>query len=97
MMPDGLHYDGWVRTTLTLDEDVAAALQALAAERGMTFKEAVNSTLRAGLSPRDERAKPYRVPARRLGLRPSVDLDKALRLAGQLEDDEIVRKLELRK
>ncbi len=32
--------------------------------------------------------------SRRLGVRPGIDLDKALRLAGQLEDDETVRKLE---
>jgi hypothetical protein len=30
-------------------------------------------------------------------VRPGIDLDKALRLAGELEDDEIVRKLDLRK
>ena len=42
-------------------------------------------------------AVPYRVPARSLGLRPGIDLDRALRLAGDLEDEELVRKLELRK
>lgn len=85
-----------VRTTLTLDEDVAAALQRLARERNVSFKEAVNSTLRAGLHG-ERAAKPYRVPTRRLGLRRDVDLTKALRLAADLEADEIVRKLELRK
>jgi hypothetical protein len=32
-----------------------------------------------------------------MGVRPGVDLDKALRLADELEDAEIIRKLELRK
>jgi len=32
-----------------------------------------------------------------MGLRRGIDLDKALRLAGELEDAEIVRKLQLRK
>jgi hypothetical protein len=86
-----------MRTTVTLDEDVAAALQALAAERGLTFKQALNDAVRAGLSSSGKRSKPYRLPTRRLGLRPGVDLDKALRLVGELEDDELVRKLELRK
>jgi hypothetical protein len=86
-----------VRTTVTLDEDVAAALQALAAERGLSFKQALNDAVRAGLAGSGKRSKPYRLPTRRLGLRPGVDLDKALRLAGELEDDEVVRKLELRK
>jgi hypothetical protein len=86
-----------MRTTVTLDEDVAAALQALAAERGLSFKQALNDAVRAGLAEPAKRSKPYRLPARRLGLRPGIDLDKALRLAGELDDDEVVRKLELRK
>ena len=45
----------------------------------------------------DATAKPYRVLARRLGARPGVNLDKALALAGELEDAEIVRKLSPRK
>jgi hypothetical protein len=39
----------------------------------------------------------YRLTSRRLGLRPGVDLDHALHLAGELEDAETIRKLELRK
>lgn len=86
-----------MRTTVTLDDDVAAALQALAAERGLTFKQALNSTLRTGLSNPTKTSKPYRLPTRRLGLRAGVDLDKALRLSGELEDEHTLRKLELRK
>jgi hypothetical protein len=37
------------------------------------------------------------MPARRMGVRPGVDLDRSLRLAGELEDAELVRKLALRK
>jgi hypothetical protein len=32
-----------------------------------------------------------------MGLRPGIDVDKALRLAAALEDEEIGRKLEVRK
>jgi hypothetical protein len=85
-----------VRTTVTLDADVAAALQRVTRERGISFKEALNSSVRRGLGEAGE-ATPYRVPARPLGLRAGVDLDKALTLAGELEDDAIARKLELRK
>ena len=81
-----------MRTTVTLDDDVAAQLRDVARERGLSFKEALNAALRAGLSssgtPRTDR---YRVPARDLGLRHGVELDKALQLVGQLEDDEVVR------
>jgi hypothetical protein len=37
------------------------------------------------------------MPTHAMGVRQGVDLDRALRLAGELEDAEILRKLELRK
>jgi hypothetical protein len=85
-----------MRTTVTLDPDVAAGLKELARERGVSFKEVLNDTVRAGLAAGTE-ARAYWVPTARLGLRPGVDLDGALRLAAAMEDEETVRKLELRK
>ena len=87
-----------MRTTVTLDPDLAAKLQALARERGASFKEVLNDALRRGLAGDAERPKRrYRLRSKRLGLRPGVDLEHALRLAGELEDAETIRKLELRK
>ena len=86
-----------MRTTVTLDEDVAAALRRLSVERGISFKEALNSSVRRGVSPAAPSAEPYRVPARPMGLRPGIDLTKAHQLAGELEDAEIMRKLRLGK
>jgi hypothetical protein len=87
-----------MRTTVTLDPDVATRLRALARERDISFKEALNTSVRLGLAPdRGEARRPYRVPARSLGLREGIDLDKALTLAEEQEDSELVRKLELRK
>ncbi|HXG75931.1 MAG TPA: ribbon-helix-helix protein, CopG family [Gaiellaceae bacterium] len=86
-----------MRTTVTLDPDLVARLRALARERGTSFKDTLNSVLRRGLAEQGGAPRPYRLPTRRLGLRPGIDLDKALQLAAALEDDEIVRKLELRK
>ena len=85
-----------VRTTLTLEDDVAARLKELARERGISFKEAVNETLRTGLgAPR--RSRRYRLPTHDMGVRPGIDLDHALRLAAALEDEQIMHELELRK
>ena len=39
-----------MRTTLTLDDDVASAIQALVRERGESFKAVVNDLLRRGLT-----------------------------------------------
>lgn len=89
-----------MRTTLTLDDDVAAALKEKAQRSGRPFKEVVNAVVRRGLeaelAPRPSRR--YRLEPSSLGeLRPGVDLDQALRLADALADAETSRKLELRK
>ncbi|WP_336086268.1 antitoxin [Nocardia sp. SSK8] len=84
-----------MRTTVTLDPDVAALLAKRMRETGASFKKALNDALRAALSPQQSRPE-LRLPTRDLGT-PTVDLVKALQLAASLEDEEIVRKLELRK
>ena len=86
-----------MRTTLTLDPDVADRLRALARERGLPFKQVVNAVLRRGLDDGSGTREPFRIEARALGLRPGIDLDQALELAARLEDEETLRKLELRK
>jgi hypothetical protein len=83
-----------VRTTVTLDPDVDAKLKATMRERGVSFKAAINDALRTGLSGRPPAARRYRMPTGKLGVRPGVNLDKALNLADELEDEEILRKLE---
>ena len=58
-----------MRTTLTLDEDVAARLQAEARRTGRPFKVVVNEYLRAGLAQRRaaKSAAPFRVSPVRMG------------------------------
>ena len=85
-----------MRTTVTLEPDVDARLRQLARERNISFKEALNGTLRAGLAAKGS-PRPFRQRTHRLGLRRGVDLTKALQLAAELEDEETIRKLELRK
>ncbi|HET6192034.1 MAG TPA: hypothetical protein VFE59_34125 [Trebonia sp.] len=82
-----------MRTTVTLDPDVEARLREVARERGVSFKEALNGAIRAGLMA-SRGAREYRTPSRSLGLRAGVNLDKALQLASDLEDAEIVMDLE---
>jgi hypothetical protein len=87
-----------MRTTVTLDDDVAAKLKRLARERDISFKEALNSSVRRGIERGEARPRPYRLPPpQRLEARRGVNLDKALQLAGEMEDAEIVRKLRLGK
>ena len=86
MMPNCEHHD--VRTTLTLDEDVAAKLKAASRRTGQSFKDVVNDALRRGLAkpvPGPERA-PFVIKARDLGdMRPGVNLDNIGELLEQIE------------
>jgi hypothetical protein len=86
-----------MRTTVTLDSDVDAKLRVAMRERGVSFKVALNDSVRAGLAMDSRPSKRFRVHARPMGVRPGINLDKALTLAGEMEDAEILRKLELRK
>jgi hypothetical protein len=86
-----------MRTTVTLDADVAAKLKALARQRGISFKQALNQAVRAGLRARRQPSPSLTRYTQPMGLRPGINLDKALQLAFALEDEEIVRKLEVRK
>jgi hypothetical protein len=86
-----------MRTTVTLDADVAARLKAVAHARGISFKEALNNAVRAGLGGERRAARSFKQYAQPMGLRPGINLDKALQLAAGLEDEEIARRLERRK
>jgi len=89
-----------MRTTLTLDDDLAVALKEVAYRSQRSFKAVVNETLRAGLQAENApaRSRRYRLSVVSLGaVAPAVDLDKALRLADELEAESITHKLEARK
>lgn len=88
-----------MRTTLTIEPDLAEALRRKAHRGRKSFKQVVNETLRAGIaSQAAPPARRYRVkPVSLGGVAAGVDLDRALRLADALEDDALARKLELRK
>jgi hypothetical protein len=77
-----------MRTTLTLDDDVAAKLKAESRHAGRPFREIVNDTLRRGLATRRPtgQRQPFRVKARDLGnLKPGLSLDNIAELIEQME------------
>ena len=89
-----------MRTTLTLDDDVAAELKKAAYERGEPFKRVVNEALRVGLaaSRATRGRRQYRLEPESLGaVRSGVNLDRALRLSDELEDAVITEELQARK
>lgn len=76
-----------VRTTLTLEDDVAARVKRESQRSGRSFKDVVNDLLRRGLeAKRPQRAsKPFVVRARPLGVRPGLDYDNVADLLEQIE------------
>jgi hypothetical protein len=77
-----------MRTTLTLDDDVAAKLKAESRRAGVPFREVVNETLRRGLANRRVTGgrRAFAVVARDLGnLRPGISLDNVAELLEQVE------------
>ena len=87
-----------VRTTVTLDADTDALVKQLMRERGVTFKQAVNEAIRRGLARAgDPGGEPFRTPTFEMGWSEGLSLDRALSIAGQLEDEELARRIAARK
>lgn len=78
-----------MRTTVTLDPDTAQIVRRLMRERGLSFKQALNDAIRSGARSSPER---FETATAAMG-QPTVNLDKALQLAAELEDDDLVRKM----
>jgi hypothetical protein len=80
-----------MRTTVTLDPDTEQIIRRRMRERGVSFKEALNDAIRSGASgPGTEN--PFRTQTASMGVS-TVNLDRALQLAAELEDEELIRKM----
>ncbi len=78
-----------MRTTLTLDDDIAAKLRLEARKSGLPFKQIVNHLLRQGLnaSARPQPRTSFRVQPKPLGLAPELSYDNIEALLSRLEGD----------
>jgi hypothetical protein len=88
-----------MRTTLTLDADVARRLADEVHRQRRPFKQVVNEALRRGLSQRlaDADAPAYRTEPHRAKLRPGFDPAELNRLADELEDEAVLAKRQPRR
>jgi hypothetical protein len=84
MMPD-------MRTTLTLDDDVARLIQEAAHRTRTSVKQVVNTALRAALAPKAAPGAPYRETVHHAELGPGLDLAGFNKLADELEDESVIR------
>lgn len=87
-----------MRTTLNIDDKLLRSLKAEAERTGTSLTQFVNRVLEIGLTKiaPPPQAAPLPLPTFSMG-EASFPLDKALRFASDLEDEETVRKLDLRK
>ncbi len=79
-----------MRTTLTLDSDIAAKARRGAAKLRKPFKDVINEALRVGLDAvlAPPVAKPYRTQPRPLGLRRGFNYDNIAELLAQGEGED---------
>jgi hypothetical protein len=84
-----------VRTTLTLEPEVAARLKSEVRRTGRPFKVVVNEALKRGLGLMGKPARRQRFEVRphAFGFKPGIDLDRLNQLADELEAEEAARKL----
>lgn len=77
-----------MRTTLTVDDDIAAKLEAEARRSGLSFKETVNTILRIGLAARRGRLPRQPFKVKPLSLEPidkNLDFDNVEALLDQVD------------
>jgi hypothetical protein len=84
-----------MRTTLTLEPDVAERLQKEIRRSGRGMKATINEALRRGLGMGRTPLQPSRfeVEPHAFGFKPGIDLDRANQLADELEAEEVSRTL----
>ncbi len=84
-----------MRTTLTLEPDVAVKLKELAHRKGIPFKVAVDTVLRRGLAAQEgsgQAKTSLRVLTFRSGLKPGIDPAKICQLVDELYAREVFLK-----
>ncbi len=86
-----------MRTTVSLEPDVEALIRTAMKERGISFKEALNSAVRAGLTRAKQSRRRFVQKTFALGTEQNFRWDKALAASDAIEDEELARKLALRK
>lgn len=84
-----------MRTTLTLDRDVAESLKKEMRRTGRGLKAIINDALRHGLriAGKPLRAPRFKVRPHAFGIKPGIDLDRINQLVDELEAADGARKL----
>ncbi|NOX98213.1 MAG: DUF2191 domain-containing protein [Verrucomicrobia bacterium] len=82
-----------MRTTLTIDDDIAQSVENLRNRKNLSLRDAINQLLRAGLQAVEKRSssRPYHGPVFSLGeLKPGIDPNRMNQLADELEAEQYI-------
>jgi len=83
-----------MRTTLTIDPDVAQQIRHRMMQKNLPLKRVVNEALRAGLAASDKSKKVrFVVEPHSCKFKAGVDMDKLNQLTDELEAEEFVKKM----
>jgi hypothetical protein len=84
-----------MRTTLTLDPDVARMIEEEAHRQHKPIKQIVNEALRRGLAPQASARtrRRFRVDPHKATLRPGIDAASFNQLVDEFEDEAVIEKL----
>ncbi len=86
-------HDVLMRTTVTIDDDLADSLKEQARQQNVPFKQVVNDVLRRGLKEEENGDKPpYRVRPLSLGLRPGIDETNLRHIDEEMQDEELIER-----
>ena len=76
-----------MRTTVDILQPLDEQLRQRASQLGISYREALNRVIAAGLSVLEPAMQPFVVEARNCGWRSGIDLNHLNRLADELEDE----------
>ena len=86
-----------MRTRVILDPDLNELLRKMMRERNLSFKDAINEAIRAGLKKEPVRRKTFKQKTFAMGSARQFQWEKALQTAAELEDDDRISKMALRR
>lgn len=81
----------YMRTTLTIDDDVAQLIDDTVHRDRRPMKQVINDALRHALTPQAERQEHYHLTPHDSAVRPGFDPSGFNRLTDELEDEAIIR------
>lgn len=86
-----------MRTTVDIDQDLLDKVRRRAEAEGLSFREALNQAIYRGLAKEQSKREPFVMPVHSFEFDPSINIDKIRAYIDDLDDEEMLRKMDLGK